>query len=673
MIQSDALSWRLDYILDKDNDNEDITMLPDDLFINLIDLDLQKCITNCNDMDWDATKALMLLLEQKPATLKNNLVDWTLEKINDKNVLFFKGKNYIPRDNNLQWDITKMFHDHEMAGHPGELEMLNSIWQHYWWHGLRTFVKNYVKGCGVCQQFKIDQSPSKLAFQPTKGAKSTHPFANCSMDLITDLLPVNGFDSILVVVDQGLTKGVILIPCNKMITAEGMAQLLLKNLYKRFGLPDKIISDWGPQFALKAFVELLKLLGIKLVLSTAYHLQTDRTTKQVNQEIEAYLAIYCASHPEEWVTALSTLEFTHNNWRHTKRQKTPFKLMFRDSPVAVSYSFKNTKFPTIEDKMRTLIKNHEEALAAHELAHTHTMEHQRTTFTPFKKGNQVWLDLRNLKTMYHKKMAPKQEGLFMVTEVIRPVTYRLKLPATWKIHNVFHATLLQQYKENKVYRVNFLMPPPELDDREEIYEVESILRHWRQGRGYQYYVKWKGYPISEALWEPEHVFSDDGDLLTHYKEQHQLWNHHSCCIMDFPEQLSLLDYYLAKLERRFNLLFNQIWEIYDKLGDIKEVLEYNGSPRPPHEFDPLQTVWKKTKMSQSMHDTTLATGVQPPAPQPTSPPHDTLMLSPGELTIMFQTKDFSHQIALAFNNDPTTFMTLQHWNSGAWPLGHVPL
>ena len=77
-------------------------MLPDNLFINLIDLDLQKHITNCKDMDRDATKALMLLLEQKPATLKNDLEDWTLEKVDDKNVLFFKGKNYIPQDDELR-------------------------------------------------------------------------------------------------------------------------------------------------------------------------------------------------------------------------------------------------------------------------------------------------------------------------------------------------------------------------------------------------------------------------------------------------------------------------------------------------------------------------------------------------------------------------------------------
>ena len=93
-----------------------------------------------------------------------------------------------------------------------------------------------------------------------EGAQSTRPFANCSMDFITDLPPIGGFDSILVVVDQGLTKGVILTPCSKIITAEDTGKLLLENLYKRFGLLDKIISDRGPQFTSKSFVELLKLL-----------------------------------------------------------------------------------------------------------------------------------------------------------------------------------------------------------------------------------------------------------------------------------------------------------------------------------------------------------------------------------------------------------------------------
>ena len=114
-------------------------------------------------------------------------------------------------------------------------------------------------------------------------------------------------------------------------------------------------------------------------------------------------------------------------------------------------------------------------------------------------------------------MKPKQEGPFPITDVLGPVTYRLKLPASWRIHDVFHARLLQPYKENKVYGKNFTEAPPNLVEGEEVYEVETILNHRKRGRGYQYFVKWRGYPISDASWEPEHSFSDDGDTLAQYK------------------------------------------------------------------------------------------------------------------------------------------------------------
>jgi transposase InsO family protein len=80
---------------------------------------------------------------------------------------------------------------------------------------------------------------------------------------------------------------------------DGIGNLLHENLYKQFGLPDKMLSDQGPQFTAKAFRAMLSRLGVNSVLSTAYHPQTDGTTEHVNQEIEAYLAIYCHSHPRK--------------------------------------------------------------------------------------------------------------------------------------------------------------------------------------------------------------------------------------------------------------------------------------------------------------------------------------------------------------------------------------
>ena len=192
--------------------------------------------------------------------------------------------------------------------------------------------------------------------------------------------------------------------------------------------------------------------------------------------------------------------------------------MFGDSPQVVPHSFKNRRFPAVEAKMKQLRKNREEALTAHELVRTQMIKQRRSKFTPFRKRDKVWLDSRNLQTLYHKKMVLRREGPFKIVNVLGPLTYRLKLLETWKIHNVFHTSLLWQYRENNVYGTNYDWPLAKLNDEgQEVYNMETILKHWRQGRGYQYYVKWEGYPITKASWEPEGSFSNDGDILDQYK------------------------------------------------------------------------------------------------------------------------------------------------------------
>ena len=119
-------------------------------------------------------------------------------------------------------------------------------------------------------------------------------------------------------------------------------------------------------------------------------------------------------------------------------------------------------------------------------------------------------------------MAPKQEGPLKIEEVLGPVTYQLKLPETWKIHKVFHATLLRPYKENEVYGENHPQPLLDIENGEEVYEVEQILKHRRRGRGYEYLVKWAGYPITEALWELKSSFTGSVEILQGYQEHHQL-------------------------------------------------------------------------------------------------------------------------------------------------------
>ena len=156
MTQANTLSRRSDHYQKEDRDNENMILLPNDLFVNLLDTELQDRILGACSIDHNVLEALDQLLNSDISNLSKDLDDWKVERTDKGNAIFYQGWNYVPKDFELRKDIVKMHHNHETAGHPGELETYNAIRSQYWWPGLRTFVKNYVKGCAICQQFKIN-------------------------------------------------------------------------------------------------------------------------------------------------------------------------------------------------------------------------------------------------------------------------------------------------------------------------------------------------------------------------------------------------------------------------------------------------------------------------------------------------------------------------------------
>ena len=105
--------------------------------------------------------------------------------------------------------------------------------------------------------------------------ESLLPFSSISVDLIMGLPNSHGFDSVMVMVDHELSKGVVYCPCSKDIDTIGVAQLFFTLVFSQFGLYSKVILDHGPQFTSAFAQELARLLQYDLALSTAYHPQTD--------------------------------------------------------------------------------------------------------------------------------------------------------------------------------------------------------------------------------------------------------------------------------------------------------------------------------------------------------------------------------------------------------------
>src|SRR5439155_968659 len=127
----------------------------------------------------------------------------------------------------------------------------------------------------------------------------------------------------------------------------------------------------------------------------------------------------------------------------------------------------------------------------------------------FNVGDKVWLSTRNIKTSRaSKKLDYKRIGPYTVTKVINKNAYKLNLPPTLRIHNVFHVSLLDAYKSP----VTGQLPPEPLpvissDDPDSTeWEVERIIDSRTRGRGpirrIEYLVQWAGYAYIRTTWEP---------------------------------------------------------------------------------------------------------------------------------------------------------------------------
>ena len=271
-------------------------------------------------------------------------------------------------------------------------------------------------------------------------------------------------------------------PYTKQITAMGAAKILWNDVFSHYGLPQRIISDRGPQFTAQAFRELHEVLGIETSMSTAYHPQTDGQTERVNQEIDLDLRIYCANNPDKWAEYLPSFAFAHNQRTHSSTGKSPFELLYGYQPEAMGTVRTNIKHPTTEERLTELKQDRENTIASHAQAAIAMARYSSAAPVNFRKGDKVLLESTNLKLPYpYRKMAPKREGPFTIAEVLGPVTFKLELPKKWKIHPVFHAALLTPYHTTKEHGPDLPRPPPEVVEGEDEHEVEAIINHRIRG------------------------------------------------------------------------------------------------------------------------------------------------------------------------------------------------
>ncbi len=228
-------------------------------------------------------------------------------------------------------------------------------------------------------------------------------------------------------------------------------------------------------------------------------------------------------------------EFAYNNAKNTSTGHTLFKLNCGYHPKVsfeedIDLRSRSRSANELAKELRELME-----VCCQNLFHAQELQKRahdkRIKSHSYAPDEKIWLNSRYIKTKRNKKLESKFFGPFRVLHAIGKQAYKLELPTKWKIHDVFHVSLLEQDTTRKRRVDKALLESEkefefEAEDNKE-YEVEAIidsavydLQANDQIPSLYYIVLWKGYLEEENTWEPSSTVIHLRKLISTFYKEH---------------------------------------------------------------------------------------------------------------------------------------------------------
>nr|GEW66870.1 putative reverse transcriptase domain-containing protein [Tanacetum cinerariifolium] len=331
-------------------------------------------------------------------------------EIHSNGIRCFKGRIWLPLFGGIRDMIMHESHKSKYSIHPGSDKMYQDLKKLYWWPNMKPDIATFVSKCLTCAKVKAKHQKPFGLLQQHEIPK--WKWEKIKMDFVSGLPRTpSGYDSIWVIVDR-LTKSAHFLPMKKTDNIKKLAQLYLKEIVCRHGVPVSIISDRDSLFTSRFWETLQKALGTQLNLSTTYHLETDGQSERTIQILEDMLRACVIDFGNSWDRHLTLVEFSYNNSYHTSIKAAPFEALYRR-------------------KCRLL------------------------GIIRFGK---------------HGKLSPRYIGPFEIIERIGPVAYKLELPKKLHgIHNTFHVSNLKKCLADE----NLVIPLEEIQLDDKLHFIEE--------------------------------------------------------------------------------------------------------------------------------------------------------------------------------------------------------
>jgi hypothetical protein len=412
--------------------------------------------------------------------------------------------------------ILRHMHDANTAGHPGKHRTLAKVLGNYYWSGVYGDTVRYVASCHKCQLAKIDRHTRAGAAQAIP--LPSEPWQAVHMDWMSGFTKsTEGYDTILVFV-CALTGMVHLQPCKKTDTAKDTAQHFLRNVVRLHGFPTAIHSDRDVR--LQHFWKSLQdRLGTQLRYTTRHHPQTNGKVERVNATLADVLRSLCNWAGSDWVQHLDMAEFCINSSTSSATGMTPFFAnLAREPRTPATAAHPRLDVPAAAEMADAIFAS---------LAHTRdAMERAKRKWEKdnvptrkvriFEPGDKVVLSTANLELKFQaRKLTSKFVGPFEIlpppSHSTNPNVVWLNMPRALRIHMPVNVKEIKHYITRTEDLGGSADEPPEpiLVDGALKYEVEEVLAIKTVRRQRKALVKWLGFSVLDASFEPiENIPSD---------------------------------------------------------------------------------------------------------------------------------------------------------------------
>lgn len=399
---------------------------------------------------------------------------------------------------------------HSLLAHLGPGKTVDYLRDNVWWKDMVQDTKSFCDSCVTCKRSKPSNQKPYGLLRPLK--IPSRPWEAIGIDFVGPLPESSNrdgvFNSLTVVIDL-LTAMVHLIPGRTTYRAREIAELVFEEVYKLHGLPEIIVSDRDVLFTSTFWLELNKLMGTKLHMSSSYHPQSDGSTERANRTITQMLRQCIDGKQKNWVEKLPAIEFAINSARSVSTGFAPFFLNTGRMPRPMIWdSMKKGPFPGVANfalkRKLALMAAHDSILAAR-VKQTRSANRKRRV-SPFSLGELVYVSTANIKMPkgMARKLVPKYIGPYAITKDFKNDSFQVDLPRDLVrrgVHNGFHAEKLRAHVPNddRLFPGRLASQIGGLEDSEGEWAVDRILDHVGKKKDSIFQMRWKS---GDITWMP---------------------------------------------------------------------------------------------------------------------------------------------------------------------------